>query len=87
MNKGIDQERIGQCYLRWDNGEIGQVTGRDEGSRTIEIQSFAGEIDEIEEECWAMLPLGLAQPPEGWTEPVDASRALRDALSLRLRAQ
>jgi hypothetical protein len=87
MNKGIDQARIGQWYLHWGKGEIVQVTGRDEGSRTTEIQSFDGEIDEIEEESWAMLPLGLEEPPEGWTGAVDASRALRDVLSLRLRAQ
>jgi hypothetical protein len=57
------------------------------GWRTIEIQSFDGEIDETEEESWTILPLGLGEPLEDWTGPVDASRALRDALSLRLRAQ
>ncbi|HUK03158.1 MAG TPA: DUF6763 family protein [Steroidobacteraceae bacterium] len=71
MNKGVGAARIGQWYSRWDKGEIFQVTGCDEQSRTIEIQSFDGEIDEIDEESWKTLPLGLAQPPEDWTGPVD----------------
>jgi len=71
MNKGVGDARIGQWYSRWDKGEIFQVTGYDEPSRTIEIQSFDGELDEIDEESWATLPLGLAEPPEDWTGPVD----------------
>jgi len=71
MNKGVGDARIGQWYLRWDKGEIFQVTGYDEPSGTIEIQSFDGELDEIDKESWATLPLGLAEPPEDWTGPVD----------------
>jgi hypothetical protein len=71
MNKSVGQARIGQWYLRWDKGEIFQVTGRDEGSGTIEMQSFDGELDEIDAESWATLPLGLTEPPEDWTGPID----------------
>lgn len=49
-----------------------QVTALTPESKTIEIQSFDGEIDEIDEESWSTLPLGLAEPPEDWTGPVDA---------------
>jgi len=49
-----------------------QVIALDAGSRTIEIQTFDGGIDEIDEESWSTLPLGLAEPPEDWTGPVDA---------------
>jgi len=71
MNAGVGEARIGQWYLRWDKGEAFQVTGYDDQSRTIEIQSFDGELDEIDEDAWTTLPLGLAEPPEDWTGPVD----------------
>jgi Family of unknown function (DUF6763) len=71
MNTGVGRARVGQWYLRWDKGEIFQVTGYDEASGTIEIQSFDGDLDEIEEDSWKQLPLGLAEPPEDWTGPVD----------------
>jgi len=47
------------------------VTGYDEASGTIEIQTFDGDLDEIDEDTWKELPLGLAEPPEDWTGPVD----------------
>ncbi|HXZ60059.1 MAG TPA: DUF6763 family protein [Steroidobacteraceae bacterium] len=71
MNNGVGSARIGQWYLRWDKGEIFQVTGFDEEARTIEIQTFDGDLDEVDEESWRVLPLGLAEPPEDWTGPVD----------------
>lgn len=71
MNRRVGEARIGQWYLRWDKGEVFQVTACDERSGTIETQSFDGEIDEIDKESWITLPLGLAEPPEDWTGPVD----------------
>jgi len=71
MNTGVGRAQIGQWYTRWDKGEIFQVTGYDEGSRTIEIQSFDGDLDEIDLDIWATMPLALAEPPEDWTGPVD----------------
>jgi hypothetical protein len=71
MNRGVGNAQVGQWYLHLDKGEIFQVTGYDDESRMIEIQSFDGDLDEIDEEAWATLPLGLAEPPEDWTGPVD----------------
>lgn len=71
MTNGVGSARVGQWYLRWDKGEIFQVAGYDEQARTIEIQTFDGDLDEIDEETWRVLPLGLAEPPEDWTGPVD----------------
>jgi hypothetical protein len=71
MNSDVGYARVGQWYVRRDKGEIFQVTGRDEKARTIEIQAFDGDLDEIDEETWRVLPLGLAEPPEDWTGPVD----------------
>lgn len=71
MNTGVGRAQIGQWYLRQDKGEEFLVTGLDESSRTIEIQTFDGDIDEIDEEAWTSLPLELGEPPEDWTGPLD----------------
>lgn len=72
MNTGVGNPRIGQWYCHWDKGEMFQVTALDPESKTIEIQTFDGDLDEIDEESWRTSPLGLAEPPEDWTGPVDA---------------
>ncbi len=71
MNAGVGGPRLGQWYTRWDKGEIFQVVGCDEGSRSIEIQYFDGDLDEIDSESWSGLPLTSAEAPEDWTGPVD----------------
>lgn len=71
MNTGVGRARTGQWYARWDKGEIFQVVGYDPNSRTIETQTFGGDIDEVDLEMWAGLPLAFAEPPEDWTGPVD----------------
>jgi hypothetical protein len=71
MNTGVGIAQVGQWYLRRDKGEIFQVTGYDESSGTIEIQTFDGELDEIDAESWRTLPLEFAEQPEDWTGPVD----------------
>jgi hypothetical protein len=71
MNNGVGRPRIGQWYSRWDKGEMFQVTGRDSRARTVEIQTFDGDLDEVDEEAWTTLPLSFAEPPEDWTGPVD----------------
>lgn len=71
MNSGVGRARIGQWYTRLDKGETFQVTGFDESSRTIEIQAFDGDLDEIDLDAWYTLPLALGEPPEDWTGPVD----------------
>src|ERR1017187_4239735 len=72
MNTGVGRAQIGQWYVHWDKGEIFQAIGLDAHSRTIEIQTFDGDVDEIDEHTWLTLPLGLAEPPEDWTGPIDA---------------
>ncbi|MGA2710593.1 MAG: DUF6763 family protein [Steroidobacteraceae bacterium] len=72
MNTGVGRARIGQWYLHSDKGEIFQVTGFDVQARTIEIQSFDGDVDEIDEDSWTTIPLEFAEPPEDWNGPVDA---------------
>lgn len=71
MNTSVGRPEIGQWYARTDKGELFRVVGRDDQSRTIEIQSFDGEIDEIDSEVWSTLPLERSEPPEDWTAPMD----------------
>ncbi len=71
MNAVVGAAQIGEWYRRADKGEIFQVVGLDEAARTIEIQSFDGDIDEIDSDTWASLPLAFSEPPEDWTGPVD----------------
>src|SRR5579864_5500161 len=55
MNSDVGHAQIGQWYLHRDKGEIFQVIDRDEEARTIEIQTFGGALDEIDEESWRLL--------------------------------
>ncbi len=71
MNAEIGSARIGQWYLRRDKGEMFLVTGTDERAGTVEVQTFDGDLDEIDADTWSTLPLERAPPPEDWTGPVD----------------
>jgi len=71
MHTDVGSPQVGQWYRREDKGETFQVTAYDDEARTIEIQTFDGEIDEIDAEVWRMLPLSLAEPPEDCTGPLD----------------
>jgi len=75
MSSAAVKPQIGQWYARTDTGDVFQVTGLDEGGGTIEIQSFDGDVDEIENPLWAGLPLESAPPPEGGMEPVEDMEA------------
>lgn len=71
MNESIGRPEIGQWYLHLDKGEMFCVTGYDHDGRTIEIQNFDGDVDEIDADTWSTLPLERASEPEDWTGPVD----------------
>jgi hypothetical protein len=62
---------IGQWYLQRDKGEMFRVTAYDESTHSVEIQTFDGDVDEIEEEAWNELPLERSGEPEDWTGPLD----------------
>ena len=63
--------RIGAWYLRWDKGEVFQVTGYDEKSGKAQLETYDGSAGQIDEVTWDRLSLGLADPPEDWTGPVE----------------
>jgi hypothetical protein len=48
-----------------------QVVAVDEDQRSVEIQDFDGDVDEIDLDSWFTMPLDPAAAPEDWTGPVD----------------
>jgi hypothetical protein len=71
MNTHVVRPEVGQWYAHLDKGEMFRVVGHDERSRTIEMQSFDGDLDEIDADTWYTLPLERSEPPEDWTGPID----------------
>jgi len=69
--------RIGAWYLRWDRGEVFQVTGYDDKTSKASTVSYDGTSGEIDEVTWDRLSLGLAEPPEDWTAPLEAVDVVR----------
>ena len=70
---GTSCARAGEWYVRWDNGELFQVTSHDAKTHANTIENFDGEIYEICDESWQALPLTPVQPPTAWTAAREAS--------------
>jgi hypothetical protein len=87
METEAGSAEIGQWYARSDKGEMFQVTGLDAHNRTIEIQTFDGDVDEIDEDEWTALPLTRTEPPEDWTGPVDVDKADLDNTDTEMTPQ
>ena len=71
MNANLMRPDIGQWYAHTDKGELFQVVGRHDPSRNIENQYVDGDIDEIDAETWALLPVERVEPPEDVTASLD----------------
>jgi hypothetical protein len=57
--------------VRWDKQEIFQVTGYDDKTHKASIETYNGDVGEMDQMTWDSLSLGLADPPEDWTSPVE----------------
>jgi Family of unknown function (DUF6763) len=62
---------VTQWYRHLDKGQEFQVTAIDEDERTVEIQHFDGDVEEVELGDWYGLRIEAIEPPEDWTGPVD----------------
>jgi hypothetical protein len=69
--------QVGAWYLRWDRNQVFQVTGYDEKTGRARTVSYDGVSGEINEATWGSLSLGLADPPEDWTAPLETVDVLR----------
>jgi hypothetical protein len=67
--------QVGHWYTRLDTKQAFLVTGYDDKARTIETQAIDGDLDEIDEEFWNLLPLAFADAPEDWAEAIDDADA------------
>ena len=73
MNITAGIAEIGQWYLNPETGEMFFVTGYDDKSRSIEVQSEDGDISEIDSETWRALPLEACEQPEDNPEDTDGA--------------
>ena len=71
MSTNTPSINVGRWYLRWDRGEVFQVTGRDAATGEIHIRTFDGGPDVISADQWDRLQLGVADPPEDWAGPLE----------------
>jgi hypothetical protein len=62
---------IGQWYLDTRSGERIRVVGLDDRSQMIEIQSFAGDVGEVDPQTWNLLPLVRCPEPEDGSGAMD----------------
>jgi hypothetical protein len=67
----VGKPQVGDWYQNQDKGDPFQVVSVDAASKTVEIQSFDGELDSIDMEDWEQMPLVTAAAPEDWTGPLD----------------
>jgi hypothetical protein len=62
---------VGQWYLHHDKGEAFRVVAVDTASHVIEIQSFDGDVEELDAGAWREMDIETAEAPEDWTGPLD----------------
>jgi hypothetical protein len=67
----VGSPQVGDWYQHLDKGESFQVVSVDAASGTVQVQSFDGELDSIDAEDWAEIPLVAAAAPEDWTGALD----------------
>jgi hypothetical protein len=72
MNTGVGSARVGEWYVRWDNGELFQVMGHHPERHASSIENFQGELYEIDDQTWSVLPLTLVEPPDDPTMDLQA---------------
>ena len=65
---------IGNWYQNLDYKNTFEVVASDEGEGYVEIQYFAGEIEELDLENWYELDIKRIPPPEDWSGPFEIAR-------------
>lgn len=62
---------VAQWYRHLNKGQEFQVTAVDEADRTVEIQHFDGDVEELEFDEWYAMDVEPIETPEDWTGPMD----------------
>ncbi|MDF9392366.1 MULTISPECIES: DUF6763 family protein [Methylococcus] len=64
---------VGNWYRHLDKGQSFTVVAIDDDARTVEIQHFDGDLEEIDLDTWYLLPIELIEEPENWSGPLDVA--------------
>lgn len=62
---------VGQWYLHRDKGETFRVVAVDSATRSVDIQNFDGDVEELDTDAWRDMDIEVAEAPEDWTGPFD----------------
>ena len=64
---------VDQWYAHRDKGQRFYVVAVDDDERTVDIQHFDGDIEELSFEEWRSLRIELSDEPENWSGAMDIS--------------
>jgi hypothetical protein len=68
----IDQDpRLEQWYQHLDKGQRFKVVAIEDDEKTVEIQHFDGDLEELSLDEWYGMEIEPMETPEDWTGPVD----------------
>ncbi len=62
---------VGMWYKHFDKGEEFEVVAVDEEAKTVEIQYYDGNVDEMDFYTWYQSPIELIEAPGDETAPMD----------------
>lgn len=62
---------VGMWYKHFDKGEKFEVVAVDEDAKLVEIQTYGGDVDEIDLYAWYALPIEPIESPEDESAPMD----------------
>ena len=65
--------KVGRWYRRIDNEQLFKVVSIDEDDGLVEIKATDGEVEELDSAEWVELDLEMAEAPEDYIDPDDAS--------------
>lgn len=65
---------VGYWYKDQEANHLFEVVAADDRDQYVEIQYFAGEIEEVDLETWYELDLKRIPAPEDWSGPFEVAR-------------
>ena len=69
--------RLNHWYVRWDSGELFEVIAVNDALRTVQIESFDGHTEVLDESEWAALSVSPTEPPGNWLHHPSGERTRR----------
>lgn len=73
MMRHHERPDVGAWYKNRELNSMFEVVASDEEMDCVEIQYFAGELEELDYETWYELDLRHIPPPDDWTGPFELS--------------